>query len=73
VPHDGERRELRPIDLPMVPFAVAGLIIWALAGLVLLAADAPGNWIRICVAGFLIGLPGLVTMIRHDANRRARR
>jgi hypothetical protein len=25
------------------------------------------------VAGFLVGIPGLITMIRHDAHRRRRR
>jgi hypothetical protein len=63
----------------MVPFAVAGLAIWAVAGLVLLVffrgwltAHGHGNWLWICLAGFLVGLPGLVVMIRHDANRRRR-
>jgi hypothetical protein len=63
----------------MVPFAVAGLAIWAVAGLVLLVffrgwltAHGHRNWLWICLAGFLVGLPGLVVMIRHDANRRRR-
>lgn len=63
----------------MVPFAVAGLAIWAVAGLVLLVffrdwltAHGHGNWVWICLAGFLVGLPGLAVMIRHDANRRRR-
>jgi hypothetical protein len=25
------------------------------------------------VAGFLVGIPGLITMLRHDAHRRRRR
>lgn len=63
----------------MVPFAIAGLIAWALAGLILLAfhgwlsAHGHTNWLWICVAGFLLGLPGLYVMIRHDRNRAARR
>lgn len=63
----------------MVPFAVAGLAIWAVAGLVLLiffrdwlTAHGHGNWLWICLAGFLVGLPGLAVMLRYDANRRRR-
>jgi hypothetical protein len=26
-----------------------------------------------CLAGVLLGIPGLLTMLRHDANRRRRR
>ena len=72
-------RQLEPPDLPMVPFALAGLAIWAVLGLVMLAfrstldAHGHGNWITICLAGFLIGLPGLATMMVHDRNRRRRR
>jgi hypothetical protein len=63
----------------MVPFAVAGLVGWAVAGLVLLpfrgwlAAHGHTDWLWICLAGFLLGLPGLAVMLRHDANRRRRR
>lgn len=64
----------------MVPFAVAGLVGWAVAGLILLVffrdwltAQDHENWLEICLAGFLVGLPGLAVMIRHDANRRRRR
>lgn len=64
----------------MVPFAVAGLIAWALVGLVLLiffrdwlVDRGHENWLDICLAGFLVGLPGLAVMLRHDANRRRRR
>jgi hypothetical protein len=62
----------------MVPFALAGIAIWAVVGLVLLAfrdtleAHGHGNWLAICLAGFLWGFPGLAVMIRHDANRRRR-
>ncbi len=31
------------------------------------------NGSRICVAGFLLGFPGLGLMLVHDANRRRRR
>jgi hypothetical protein len=63
----------------MVPFAIGGLAAWAVAGLVLLplrarlVSDGHGSWLWICLAGFLFGIPGLATMLRHDANRRRRR
>jgi hypothetical protein len=63
----------------MVPFAVGGLVGWAVAGLVLLlfraelAANGHTGWLWICLAGFLLGFPGLAVMLRHDANRRRRR
>jgi Protein of unknown function (DUF2530) len=70
---------VRPLDPPMVPFAVGGIVLWAVAGLALLPfrdtleAHGHGSWLAICVAGFLWGFPGLAVMIRHDANRRRRR
>lgn len=64
----------------MVPFAVAGMAIWAVAGLVLLVffrdwldTHDRSHWLDICLAGFLLGIPGLAVMMRHDANRRRRR
>ena len=66
-------RELEPLDPPMVPFAVGGIVAWAVAGLVLLLFGAGSDWLWICLAGFLLGFPGLAVMIRHDANRRRRR
>jgi hypothetical protein len=63
----------------MVPFAVAGTLAWAGAGLVLLpfrnwlARHHHTNWLWICLAGVLLGLVGLAMMIRRDARRRARR
>ncbi|GLH98432.1 DUF2530 domain-containing protein [Phytohabitans aurantiacus] len=64
----------------MVPFAVAGIVIWALAGLVLLiffrdwlADHDRTDWLWTCLAGFLLGFLGLAVMLRHDANRRRRR
>jgi len=62
----------------MVPFALAGIALWAVAGLALLPfrdaleAHGHGNWLAICLAGFLWGFLGLAVMIRHDANRRRR-
>jgi hypothetical protein len=64
---------VEPLDPPMVPFAVGGLAAFAVAGVVVLLAGGPRDWLWICVAGFLCGIPGLITMIRHDANRRRRR
>jgi hypothetical protein len=70
--------EVKPPDPPMVPFAVAGIIAWAVAFVVLLifrdSLEAHGHesWLWICVAGFLWGFPGLFVMLRHDANRRRR-
>lgn len=57
----------------MVPFVLAGSVLWAVIGLVLLAADAPSEWRQICLAGFLLGLPGLALMSVHDRRRRRRR
>jgi hypothetical protein len=62
----------RPLDPPMVPFALGGMAAWAVAALVVLLADGPAPWLRTCLAGFLLGLPGLAVMLRHDANRRRR-
>jgi len=69
-----------PLDPPMVPFALAGIAAWALAGLVLLVffrdwltTHDHQDWLWTCLAGFLWGFPGLAVMMRHDANRRRRR
>jgi Protein of unknown function (DUF2530) len=62
-----------PLDPPMVPFALGGMAVWAVAALVVLLAGGPARWLWICVAGFLLGLPGLAVMLRHDANRHRRR
>jgi hypothetical protein len=68
-----DQQQPRPLDPPMVPFALGGMAVWAVAGLVVLVADGRDDWLRICLAGFLLGLPGLAVMLRHDANRRRRR
>jgi hypothetical protein len=69
----------KPLDPPMTPFAVVGILLWSVAALMMLAFrdrlnDAGhGTWLPICVAGALWGLPGLATMLVHDRNRRRRR
>jgi hypothetical protein len=62
-----------PLDPPMVPFALAGIAAFGVAALVCWLAGAPTLWLWICLAGALWGIPGLLTMLRHDANRRRRR
>jgi drug/metabolite transporter (DMT)-like permease len=75
----GTKPRPEPLDPPMVPFALAGLGAFLLAGLVglifrdWLADHGHTDWLWICLGGFLVGLPGLATMIRHDRHRRARR
>lgn len=66
--------QVKALDPPMVPFAVAGLVIWAVVGLVVLLffRDGNDNVLWTCLAGFLLGFPGLAVMLRHDANRRRR-
>ncbi len=80
IPVIGGQPRPAPLDPPMVPFAVAGLVAWAVAGLVLLVffrdwlrETGRTDWLWICLAGFLVGLVGLATMLRHDADRRRRR
>jgi hypothetical protein len=71
--------QLKPLDPPTVPFAIGGMAIWAVVGLILLAmrhtlsAHGRTDWLWICLAGFLAGIPGLLTMITHDRHRRERR
>lgn len=67
------QRTLVPLDPPMVPFALGGMAVWLVALLVTIPfRDTHESWFWICVAGFLWGIPGLLTMIRHDARRRRR-
>jgi hypothetical protein len=71
-------RSLKPLDPPTVPFALAGMAVWAVLGLVMLgfrdtlSAHGHTDWLWICLAGFLAGFPGLATMIVHDRHRRER-
>jgi membrane associated rhomboid family serine protease len=53
----------------MVPFALAGTGIWAVVGLVLLAAGAPSGWLWTCLAGFGFGLLLLALMVVRDRRR----
>lgn len=69
----------KPLDPPMVPFALAGIGLWIIAVLVMLPfrdelADAGRElWFDIAVAGALWGIPGGLTMVVHDRNRKRRR
>ena len=65
--------EVKPLDPPMVPFVLSGMAAWVVAGLICWLADAPSSWLWVCVAGFLVALPGLGLMVVHDRNRRNRR
>ena len=69
----GTKPRPEPLDPPMVPFALGGMVAFAVAALVVWLAGGPRSWVWICVAGLLWGIPGLLTMMRHDANRRRRR
>jgi hypothetical protein len=75
---DHVRETPKPLDPPMVPFAVTGIVLWAVLGLVLLpfhgwlSAHGHLNWLWTCVAGFLLGFVGLAVMIVHDRHRQER-
>ncbi len=72
-------RELKPLDPPMVPFALGGMALWLVVGLILLlfrhtlSAHGHTDWLWICLAGFLLGFPGWFVVGRHDRRRRQRR
>ena len=69
----GTKPRPEPLDPPMVPFALAGMAAFAVAGVVVLLAGGRHEWLWTCLAGVLVGIPGLLVMLRHDANRRRRR
>lgn len=66
------RRQLRqidePLEVPMMPFAVGGTVLWALAGLVMLffredlVAAGRTEWLWICFTGLVSGLLGILVM-----------
>jgi membrane associated rhomboid family serine protease len=62
---------MRPLDPPMVPFALAGTAIWAVLGVVMLLVNAPAGWLWTCLAGFAIGCALLVLMLARDRRRRS--
>jgi Protein of unknown function (DUF2530) len=74
-----ELKQIPPLDPPMVPFVLTGMVFWlALALLSLVVSDdlearGQGRWLSICVAGFIVAIPGLGLMIIHDRNRARRR
>jgi len=73
------QQQMPALDPPTVPFAIGGMVIWAIIGLVLLlfhntlSDHGHTDWLWICLAGFLLGFPGWLVMIRHDRHRAARR
>ena len=69
----GTKPRPEPLDPPMVPFALAGIGAFAIASIICWLADAPDGWLATSVAGLLLGIPGLTTMIVHDRNRKRRR
>ena len=64
------RQPPRPLDPPMVPFALAGTGLWVGVGLVALAVDAPRGWVWTALAGFVLGLALLGLMAVRDRRRR---
>lgn len=69
----GTKPRPEPLDPPMVPFVLSGMGLFLLAGLILLVAGAGQRQLWVCWAGALWGIPALLLMLRHDANRRRRR
>jgi Protein of unknown function (DUF2530) len=69
--------QVKPLEVRMVPFALIGITIWAVLGLVLLglhgwvSRHGHSSWLWTCLAGALWGLPGLYVVWRHDRHRAA--
>jgi hypothetical protein len=69
---------LEPLDVDGVVAILVGTIVWgvALVACLLLrdqlAADGRGWWVGACLAGFLLGLPGLWFVRRRRAAYAAR-
>lgn len=57
--------EVKPLDLSGIPSVITGIVLWAIAGIVLfffrdrLTADGLDWWLWVPVAGFGLGLIGL--------------
>jgi Protein of unknown function (DUF2530) len=75
-PQAKQPREVKPLEVPVAPFALVGIAVWAVLGLVLLAlhgwvsAHGHTRWLWTCLAGVLWGLLGLAVVARHDRRRR---
>jgi uncharacterized protein with PQ loop repeat len=73
------QKQIAPLDLPMVPFVLTGMAVWLVLAILCLIfkdtldAQGRGQWLSICVAGFVVAIPGLGLMIIHDRNRARRR
>lgn len=67
--------DLKPLNPPTLPFAIGGMIAWAIAWVVVFFAfrDEHPSWPGICIAGFVLGFPGVLVMSIHDRNQRGRR
>jgi H+/Cl- antiporter ClcA len=76
VPRRPPRQLTEPLEVPMMPFAVGGTVLWAAAGLVLLlyreelVEQGRTMWLWTCLAGVIGGLLGSVVM--HVRDRRHR-
>ena len=73
-----EDPDLQPLDVDGVGAVAVGTVLWAVGVVLCLVfrtqLDAAGNgwWLWVCVAGALLGLPGLwYVRRRRDAYRRA--
>ncbi|MBA3489152.1 MAG: DUF2530 domain-containing protein [Longispora sp.] len=62
-----------PLDLPLTPFAAVGIAIWAIAAVITAVFGGPQGWTGICIAGAVLGIPGLLAMVVHDRHRARRR
>lgn len=69
----GTKPRPAPLDPPMVPFALAGVAAFAVALLITWLTGAPAATVQICLAGLVWGIPGTLTMVMHDRNRKRRR
>ena len=69
----GTKPRPEPLDPPMVPFAIAGVAAFAVASLATWLGQAPQSWVEISVAGLIWGIPGTLSMVVHDRQRKRRR